>query len=240
MSNEPSRFVKNLSEDGVSAIVFDADGVVVDTLSLAMQAQHEILALLGVDVHIRNRQDMKREFGDASLNNRYGEKGAFTVKTLHPLVMRQRLIEAGDQTFRAVVDVVCQRGRKPTIVTASFAEGISSALGPHRRCFGSILGRELGRKIDLMQQLKDEIGRYVYVCDTTRDVERCLQVDVPSVGVAWGYDAEADLRAAGCTSTLREPAELHSLYDRWTEDQAQLAVRNRPDSESVDCVTKVI
>ena len=196
---------------GLDQVVFDADGVIVDTLSAAMEAQRRILQLFGVDADIRKRSDMRREFSPHALEERLGRRAAAVAGELHPLVMRTRLLNDSVPKFIGVIDVARRLPEPPRIITASFADAVAAALGAFRDVFGPIVGREHGRKLELMRQLSEEIGRYSYVCDTKRDVERCAQLGLRAIGVSWGYDSTAALLDAGCHQVVSDPSDLGRL-----------------------------
>ncbi len=192
-------------------VVFDADGVIVDTLGAAMEVQRRILQLFGVDADIRRRADMRREFSPGALEERLGRRAAAVAGELHPLVMRMRLLKGSVPKFIDVIEVARRLPEPPRIITASFADGVAAALGTFRDVFGPIMGREHGKKLELMRQLSEETGRYSYVCDTARDVERCARLGLRAIGVSWGYDPAAVLLEAGCHQVVAHPSELGRL-----------------------------
>ncbi len=59
--------------------------------------------------------------------------------------------------------------------------------------------------------------RAVVVGDTIYDVEMAQAAQTGAIGVAWGYHAVADLRAAGALSILQHPNDLiPALAQRWS------------------------
>ncbi|MBK1665129.1 haloacid dehalogenase [Rhodospirillum rubrum] len=66
---------------------------------------------------------------------------------------------------------------------------------------------------DILAMLGCEAGSTAMVGDTTYDVEMAVRAGIHAVGVAWGYHAQADLRAAGATLIVHDFGQVAAALD---------------------------
>lgn len=212
-ARDHDRIPKDATENRVLPVAFDVDGTVVDSLSGAMAAAADILELFGIAVTIADRNEMRALFGRSALVGRFGEAGV-PISLIHPLLMRVRGLAEPPPVFeglnQVIEDVAHATGEPPMFFTAGFADSAVLALAVSGVRRASVSGREAGSKTEQLGKWAASRPGARYVCDTVTDVNRCREVQVQAVGVAWGYDRLDDLERAGALP-VRTIADLRSV-----------------------------
>lgn len=193
-------------------VYFDADGTLVDSQAVAIEAANQLLRLLEPDAApIVDRASLLRRFDRLELNRRFGAAAAVALRSLHPAVTARLVHSRSVPLFEPAIVVAAGLTPRPSIITASYASTIAHLLGPATAIFESIVGREEGRKVELLGALAVADPEAVYVTDTATDVRRCHAVGLAVVGVAWGYDGCGRLEAAGCVEIVDTADELRAV-----------------------------
>lgn len=192
-------------QNNVGPLAWDADGVLLDSWQVAATAYEDIAALFGARPTIRCAQDRIAAWRAVKQAEATEPDGTSILSALHRILMRDR---AGVVLlFDAVIEIVEQLKIRPPLITAAYAAGVRQVLGPRANLFQSIRGCEEGPKDGLISKAADAGVRW-YVTDTIKDVERCRQAGIRSIGVAWGYDGPVRLAAAEPDLIVRTPQEL--------------------------------
>jgi phosphoglycolate phosphatase len=188
-----------------TVIGWDADGVVIDSRAVAWRAAEDIVGLFGPRLRIASPKDNAAAFGRAAQARFVGDDGAAVLRSLHRLVMRSRAGEVG--LFNDILRVVAGLTAPPPLITAAYAEGVRRALGPSVSLFSSVVGREEGNKEALIAAAA-AAGMTWFVTDTVRDLRRCRDFGVATIGVTWGYDHAEDLAAASPDILVHNASQL--------------------------------
>jgi phosphoglycolate phosphatase-like HAD superfamily hydrolase len=189
-------------------VLFDADGVLLDSSCLAYAAARDILSLFGEAPRVDDGQTYIRHFDRDAQVRLAGEDGAAALRAMHRVLMRHRC--DGVRPFTDVIEVVRRLTVPAAIVSGAYADGIRRALGKAAAIFCDVVGRERGPKSELLAKLGT--GRSViYICDTVKDVLLCQRLGVPCVAVTWGYDPAIHLASCGPDYLVGSAAELVSL-----------------------------
>ena len=196
---------------GASSLGWDADGVLVDSRSVAWRAAEEIAALFGKRLRITTAEHKARVFGRRALGLMAGEDGAPILQAMHRVVMRDRARNVG--VFRDVLDIAASLDERPRLITAAYSSGVRKALGPYVSLFRDIAGCEIAPK-DALLATAAAAGLKWFITDTVTDIHRCRASGVKVIAVGWGYDLPAELVAAGPDEIAVTPAELRQILTR--------------------------
>jgi phosphoglycolate phosphatase len=203
------------------AIVFDYDGVIVDTLDITVAIHQEFRdATMTVD-----------RFRDLMDGNIY--------QTLKEIISEEDMEAQIDLFFReyhqrvagievipgmdALIHVVGERKIPQHIVSSSSERTIVEQLKRHHLApfFYDILGTETDRsKVTKFKQILTEYTfapeDLLFVTDTTGDVREAHELNIPTVAVTWGYHEEARLRATNPDYIANTPGELLHIITEHT------------------------
>lgn len=139
---------------------------------------------------------------------RYTETGLFE-NTPYPGITQalDRIAGEGHRMFLATAKPMAYAGR----ITEHF--GLSDYMEDQ---FGSELDGTRADKPDLVRYAVERTGTgaSVMVGDRRHDAEGARAVDIPFVGVLWGYGGAEELRAAGARVLAETPAELPEAITR--------------------------
>lgn len=189
-------------------VVWDADGVLIDSRTVAWKVSEEILAACGSHVQISSASEYRSLF---SRGGAFGEPDTETGKILrsvHRLAMRARASEVKKNAD--VLHIAEMVSVSSLILTSAYASGIGKALGESSSIFCRIVGREEGRKGDLAMAIVE--GRLpIFVTDTVTDITLFRSLGFVTVACAWGYDLPSALKFSGTNYFVETPAELESL-----------------------------
>lgn len=212
-----------------AALLFDLDGTLLDTLDDLADAMNRVLAARGLPGHA---VDAYRAFvgdGVAKLAERALPPGQRTPEVVVATVEAMRVEYARSWAVRThlypgvaeLLDAVTARGL-PLAVLSNKPHAAAVAMVAHflgRWPFGAVEGQREGgpRKPDpgtalaIAGHLGAPPEACVFVGDSAVDVRTAQGAGMVSVGVAWGFRGEAELRAAGVDHVLHAPRELLAL-----------------------------
>ena len=197
--------------NGISALAWDADGTIINSFPVAAAAYEDIAELFGPRPKIGTAEDRIAAWRSIPRADTTGTDGRPILPALHRMLMRDRA--PAMKLFDNVIGVVGRLITRPALITASYAETAQTALKKHTDLFASIHGCEEGPKEQLMMEAA-AAGVECYVCDTARDVERCRQVGVHSIGVTWGFDGVRRLTSARPDFIVHSASELAATLTR--------------------------
>lgn len=214
-----------------TAVLFDLDGTLVDTLTDLATTTNEILQRCGCPVH---PTDAYRRFvGDGAKK--------LIERALFPLC-DPSLCDTAYREFLALYDTTClryvrpydgiitlldelqQRGALLAVVTNKpepQAKRIVAKLFGEERFFAVYGGQEhRAKKPDPAMALQalalKEIPteQALFVGDSDVDIKTAQNAGLRSVGVAWGFRGEAELKQNGADVIAQTPADILAFFDR--------------------------
>ncbi|WP_338023659.1 HAD hydrolase-like protein [Archangium primigenium] len=209
---------------GVTNVVFDFDGTLVDSRAVAIRiyntiAEREGYALL--------KAEQLEELRGLSLRERCTRMGVSPLRlpglvtrvlkdyrgVVHELALHEGIVE--------VLQRLRERGLRLSILSTNDEANIRAVLERHGLAdwvAGIHSSNRVFGKARLLRGLmkRDGLSReeLVYVGDECRDVEACKEAGVRVIAVRWGYDAPALLERAGPDALVEHPAELPACLER--------------------------
>jgi HAD superfamily hydrolase (TIGR01509 family) len=215
----------------LTAVVFDVDGTLVDTVDLHAQAWVETLRDFGVEAPF---DEVRAQIG----------KGG---DTLLPVFVRADVLEDKQEEMeharseryardfmphakpfpavRELFEALRARGRRIALASSGKAEEVDR----YKRMLGVADLLDAGTTADDAERSKpfpdifqaalarlgiDDPSQAVVVGDTPYDAEAAAKAGLRTIGVLCGGFPEASLRDAGCVAIYRDPAHLLAELDR--------------------------
>ncbi len=213
-----------------TAVVFDLDGTLVDSLRDIARAANAVLGRFGFPPHPEGAY--RRFVGDGMemLVRRIVPPGRAEDDVARVLAaLRDEYRRRSLETTRPypgvpeLLDGLAARGVPFAVVTNKphepAVEMVRALLGPwpFRAVIGA--GPDTPRKPDPTGALRAAriLGvrpeECLYLGDTATDMETARAAGMVPVGALWGFRDEAELRAAGAVHLLRRPEDLLALLD---------------------------
>jgi HAD superfamily hydrolase (TIGR01509 family) len=207
----------------IKAVIFDCDGVLVDSVGLAGEVLADYLRDLGFEV---TRQEATRRFGSGKMadyvarferetGRRLPEKFEQELRRRRELVFRQRLrsVEGAEALVRAlrVPSCVASNGPMAQIELSLSIVGLRELFS--ERVFSAYSVRAWKPDPQLFLHAAEALGAAPSECAVLEDSELGIQA-----GVAAGMQVFAFLPGGGETAhanvqTLRRLSELHAFLD---------------------------
>ncbi len=185
-------------------VVWDFDGVLVDSRSEAWRAASEILALVGINVDIQSQETFRKYFTQDGI---ISEADRETLRAMHRLVMNSRahLLE-----LQPCLVLVARLNVPAEIVTSSSVTLVQQALGEQAKLFVNIRGQERDTKGALLCTLSPNA---IFITDTIVDIKRCHELGLTVIAVGWGYDSIVALNRSNPDFLVESSVELEALLD---------------------------
>ena len=212
-----------------SAILFDIDGTLLDSVDFHARAWQETFARYGVDVTFEEVRSQIGKGGDQLLPVFLTKEA---IKGIGKNWMRiARPIFTNNicpKSVRSRASVICSNASDRTVRESSWRprprnpswkstrklriEGLSDA----DTCSDDAERSKLHP--DIFVAALEKLGNpspadVVAVGDTPYDAEAATKAGIRPVGILCGGIAEKDLRAAGCIAIYRDPADVLARYD---------------------------
>jgi phosphoglycolate phosphatase-like HAD superfamily hydrolase len=183
-------------------VIWDFDGVLVDSRSEAWRAASEILGLLAIKVDIRSQETFRKYFTQDGV---VADSDRAILRAMHRLIMQSRAHLLEPLPCLALVG----RLNVPSeIVTSGSAAIAQSILGEQAKLFLNIRGQESDTKDALLRTLSHNA---VFITDTIVDVARCHDRALAVIAVGWGYDPIAALKSSRPDFLVESSAQLEAL-----------------------------
>jgi phosphoglycolate phosphatase len=213
-----------------SAVLFDLDGTLLDTLADLGDSMNTVLSSLGYPVH---RMDAYRYFVGDGIENlvlRSLPEAARADEALVRESVRKMRAEYSarwkDKTrlydgIAELLDTLLAWGVKTAILSnkphPAVLEVVAHFLGKWR--FDAVLGARPGVPIKPDPGSAAEVCRlldappeaFLYLGDTNTDMITAGLAGMFSVGVLWGFRTEEELRASGAKALIHRPLEALGL-----------------------------
>jgi phosphoglycolate phosphatase len=213
-----------------SAVIFDLDGTLLDTLDDISAAANEAIAAEGFPPH--SLSDYRRFIGD----------GVATLMTraLPPGAVNDLLVERCVDRFRVSYARLWRQATRPydgieELLSALHERGVPQAIlsnKPHDatvRCvdhffpghpFASVFGQRASvpkkphpqAAREIVEKLRLTPRQVVYVGDTSTDMQTAVAAELFAVGVLWGFREREELLASGAHAIIAQPRELLDFF----------------------------
>lgn len=183
-------------------VVWDFDGVLVDSRSEAWRAASEILAMIGIKVDIQSQETFRKYFAQ---DGTISKADRDTLRAMHGLIMRNRteLLETNP-----CLALVARLNVPSEIVTSSSVALVQQVLGEQAELFVNIRGQETDTKGALLRTLSRDA---IFITDTIVDIKRCQDHGLTVIAVGWGYDSTVALKNSRPDFLVESSIELESL-----------------------------
>ena len=214
----------------ITAVIFDIDGTLVDSVDLHARAWQEAFREFGREVEYAKVRHQIGKGGDQLLPvffteeelERFGER---MEKFRGDLFKREYLPEVrAFPGVRELFERIRQDGKRIALASSAKEDELKAY-------------KEIANVADLVEEetSKDDVERskphpdifasalaklgdpdpreVIVVGDTPYDAEAAGRVSLRTIGVLCGGFPEAELRASGCVEIYRDPADLLARYD---------------------------
>lgn len=215
----------------ISAIIFDLDGTLLDSIGDIAACGNEALVVCGFPaLHV----DLYKGYvgnGVAHLARKVLPEGKRDDETVRRfLVVYQELYSTGCHVktkpypgVPELLSAITQRGVRMAVVSNKrdeLTKACVAELLPNFP-FAEVRGEsehtpakpDPRGTLDVVRQLGVLPERCLFVGDSEVDAETARRAGMRFVAVEWGYRSRAQLQAAGAERFVREPAELLQLLD---------------------------
>jgi phosphoglycolate phosphatase len=206
------------------AILFDLDGTLTDSGEGIINCA--IVTLEHYGLPVPSREEM-RVFVGPPLHDTFIKFGVPEEQIDEAIaIYRKRYVPIGafeNTPYPGVCDMLAtlQKDGYRLYVATSKPEAMSVKILEHfdmakyfTRICGAATDRSRNTKEAVIAYLLEETGEkgnMIMVGDTVYDVEGAKALDIPCIGVSWGYGEVADMEAAGAISIAHSMAELLSF-----------------------------
>jgi phosphoglycolate phosphatase len=212
-----------------SAVIFDLDGTLLDSLLDLAETVNEVLQTLGRPTHPVDSYRVMVGDGVAMLFQRA------LPETLHDSALKQRALELFDQVYSTrwnnrskpypgienMLNALEEVGIRQCILSNkpdAFTKKCTAHFFPSTK-FAMVIGHSdrFPRKPDptsarwIASQLEIGSERIAYVGDTNTDMKTAVDAGLHAIGVTWGFRPESELREWGADSIANDPRELTRL-----------------------------
>jgi len=216
----------------LSAVIFDIDGTLVDSVDLHAEAWRKAMLRFGRDVPLER---VRRQIGKGSDQllpvffsedelQQMGEeltkqRGEMYQQEFMPQVKPFPGVPALFQRLRA-------DGRRIVLASSAKREELDALMdiaGVRDLVDGTTSSDDAERSKphpDIFEAALDQLGsvdlrEVVVVGDTPYDAEAAAKLGLPCLGVLCGGFPEQDLLEAGCVAIFRDPEDLLARYEEW-------------------------
>ena len=207
-------------------VIFDLDGTLIDSLGDIADSMNEVLATLGYPTHPEDAYRTKVGDGVGNLVLRSLPPGTVTPQRVEDCKIRMREAYAKRLTRRTrpypgIVNMlvgVRERGARVAVFSnkpdPASREICAVLFNGHP--FAFVLGATatIPLKPDpagvhhILKATTTEPAETLYVGDTNTDMKTGRAAGVRTIGVTWGFRAEAELTASGADAIIHRPEEL--------------------------------
>ncbi len=183
-------------------VIFDFDGVIVDSLMAAYTTWTEAGATLSLDEYTARF--------NGNINDAYEPAQIDFFKEYEHKVKDLKI-------FPGIADAVRELENKYhlPIVSSTISDFISQALANNNlsKQFTDIFGNDISTsKVEkfklIFQKYNVTADDCVIITDTLGDMKEAAEVDMPSIGVTWGFQKPEVLRQGTAVAIINKPQEI--------------------------------
>lgn len=214
-----------------SAVIFDLDGTLLDSLADIANSANEVLASCGFPTH--SHDAFRRFVGDgvSMLFTRALPVAAQQIETIARCVELHRVAYSrrwNDQSrpYPGVFELLSMlnaRGVRLAVLSNKpqpFTEKCVGEFFPETR-FEIVLGQREGvpRKpdpagaVEILQRLNLPAAKVAFLGDSDVDMQTAIAAHVHPIGALWGFRSQAELTAAGAAQIIHHPLELLMILE---------------------------
>ena len=184
-------------------VVWDFDGVLVDSRLESWRAASELLALLRMEISIESQETFRKYFTREGV---FSDADRSVLKDMHRLIMKRR---ADSLTLHPCVQLVARLKVPSEVITSSLRIVAERVLGKYVAAFTNIRGHEDNSKEAL---LRATATNAIFITDTVVDVERCRKDSIPVIAVTWGFDSASELEKAKPDFLAQSSEQLAAIF----------------------------
>lgn len=201
-------------------LIFDYDGVIVDSLPIFMKFFFEACELYGFNDLASKEEFLKLFHGN--MFDKMIEQG-MSKTTILAVVnhLKQGLLKNQDKinVFPDIKSVLMELSNHFTLLISTSNE--TNVVRNHLESeniddlFANIYGSDIEpSKVKKIRLIQNEINahKYIYIGDTIGDIKEAKQANIPSVAVTWGWHEQKDLKKFNPDYMIQKPKELISLF----------------------------
>ena len=199
----------------IKLVVFDVDGVIADTLPMALKKGKDVAKGKGVEVP----KNLKEFFVNRSAKEvmEYFKISKFTGIRIIKLIRDDLTNNVNKiKIFPGMENTVKKTGGEYNVAVLSTASKKflkkfleNNNINIFHEVVGevSVFGKE-GKLKKLMRKFHLKPNELIYVGDEVRDLEPCNKLGIKTIAVTWGYDSEQLLNKHNPTYTAHKPGDI--------------------------------
>lgn len=212
-------------------VIFDLDGTLLDTaseladcanaalktFSLAPYAVQDYYYLMGDGARMLCRRALAGRGADPSLED------AFYHRYVSNIAAADGSRTTPFEGIPALLEVLAENGFSLCVLTNKPHEAavkLISRFFPGRFSFVQGIEEGMSPKPDpvvgqkLLEKLKLDVSRCLYVGDSGTDMKTAAVLGIPSIGALWGYRPKAELLEAGAAYLAEHPLDILRIIKR--------------------------
>lgn len=203
-------------------LIFDFDGTLADTQELIFTIVKE----LGREYGFELDQSKLEKIRQVPLRQAIKELKVPSYRLPCFVVAAQKKLQLHLDSVKLFPDIkellhdLSQKKYQLGIVTSNSVENVETILEKNSCLLyfdfihseKNLFGKEKTLK-KLLNKYSINVEQAVYLGDEVRDFEACQKLDIQMIAVAWGYDSEEVLRAAGVQDVITQPLDLTNYLD---------------------------
>ncbi len=185
-------------------VIFDFDGVIVDSLMAAYNTWKEAGATISVDEY--------RDRFNGNINHAYAPADIDFHEAYKHKVRKLKVFPGISDAVRKL-----EADYHLVIVSSTLNDFINQVLTNNNldNHFEDILGNDVSTsKVEKFKMVFDKYGveakDCVIITDTLGDMKEAAEVNMPSIGVTWGFQKKEALEQGGAVCIVDKPEEIMS------------------------------
>jgi phosphoglycolate phosphatase len=198
--------------------LFDFDGVVIDTLPIAVEVYNQMMEKHGVDTKFTGKS-----FAGLFLNNFHqGLSKAIPDSEVREVILKEKNAEYERRVddfriFDGIKETLAElsKGGKMIIISSNGTDFINALLDSRGiNYFHEVLGGDIEKsKVKKINWQKEKFpdAEIYYIGDTTGDVKESKETGVIAVGVTWGFHTKEELSKESPDYLCEKPEDLLQL-----------------------------
>ncbi len=202
----------------MKVFLFDFDGVVIDTLPLAVEVYNQRMKAYGLET-----QFTPESFAGLFLNNFHkGLSAAIPNADMREKILKEKNAEyeRRKDDFRVFDDIKetlleLSKHGKMIIISSNGTQFINALLKSREiDCFDEVLGGDIEKsKVKKINWQKEKYpgAQIYYIGDTTGDVKESVETEVIAVATTWGFHSRENLAKENPDFIFDTPKELLKL-----------------------------
>ena len=207
-------------------IIFDLDGTLTDSAEGITNSVKLVMTHFGIPVP---GMDVLRTFVGPPLHDMFIKHGVPEDRVEEAIgVFRSRYLSVGkfeNKPYNGVYELLqALKSHGHTLYVATYKQEPQAIeilehfeLAQYFDCIcGASLDRSRVDKEDVLRYLlkDDSASNYIMVGDTVYDVLGAAALNIPTVGVSWGYGSTEDMQKAGAVGIANTMEELLTLLEK--------------------------